>query len=165
MQRRIFSSIHEMRVSFFTICANDFAMINFVDFITHTSRDRRYVLRFFWHVIVANLKSSSIYSAKSTQNESHKSSSSSLSHSRILFSRMWFLDSYFSLDFWTSSVCSSLSDSSLFVDFSLSRVETRLRLADDDSKVICRLAEVNVDLQRLMSTCRDKCRLAELIAR
>ncbi len=41
-------------------------------------------------------------------------------------------------DFSIFSVFSTLS-----VDFSLLRIETRLRLASNDSKVICRFAEVN----------------------
>ncbi len=125
----IFSSVHWVRVSFFTISARNFAIISLDDFLTHTFRARKNVLSFFWHVIVANLKSSSTHSAKSTRNESHKSSSSNSSHSRILSSRMWSLDSYFFFDFEASffSVCSTLS-----VDFSLLRIETRLRLASDD---------------------------------
>jgi hypothetical protein len=134
---RISSSVQEVRLSFSTTSTRDFAIVSFDDFITHTSRDRRNALNFFWHVIVANLKSSSIQSANSSRNDSHKSSFNSSSHSRILFSRMWFLDSYFFFDLSTASVCSSLS-----VDFSLLRVEARLLLTDDDSKVICQLSEV-----------------------
>jgi hypothetical protein len=142
----ISSSVHEMRMSFFTTWASDFAMISFDDFIIHTSRDRKNVLSFFWIVIEASFKFSSIHSANSVRNESHRSSSSSSSHSCILFSSMWVLDSYFSFDFSASSVCSTLS-----VDFLLLRIEIRLRLANDDSKVICRLAE--------------KCRLVEVNAK
>ncbi len=150
---RISSSVHEVRMSFSTIWANNFAMICVDDFIIHTSRNRKNALNFFWVVIDASLKFSAIYSTKSTRNEFHKSSSSSSSHSRILFSRIWFLDSYFFFDFSlsSSSICSSLS-----VDFSLSRVETRLRLENDDSKAIlqtcseCRFAEMS------------ECRLAEM---
>jgi hypothetical protein len=138
---RISSSVHEIGVSFSTIWTSDFAMISLSDFIIHTSRARRNALNFFWIVIDASLKFSSIHSANSVRNEFHRSSSSSSSHSCILFSSMWVLDSYFSFDFSASSVCSTLS-----VDFLLLRIETRLRLADDDSKVICRLAEMNVGL-------------------
>jgi hypothetical protein len=126
---------------FFIIWANDFAMINFDDFIIHTSRDRKNVLSFFWIMIEVSLKFSSIHTANSVRNEFHKSSSNSSFHSCILFSSMWILDSYFFFD--ATSECFTLS-----VDFSLLRVEIRLRLASDDSKVICRLAEMNVDLQR-----------------
>jgi hypothetical protein len=138
---RISSSVHEIKVSFSTTWASDFAMINWSDFIPHTSRARKNVLSFFWIVIEASLKFSSIHSANSVRNKSHRSSSSSSSHSCILFSSMWVFDSYFFFDFSASSVCSTLS-----VDFSLLRIETRLRLASDDSKVICRLAEMNADL-------------------
>jgi hypothetical protein len=133
---RISFSVHEVRVSFFTTWANDFAMINFDDFITHTFRDRKNVLSFSWIMIEANLIFSSIHSANSVRNEFHRSSFNSSSYSCILFSNMWVLDSYFSFDFSAFSVCSML-----FVDFLLFRIEIRFRLANDDSKVICRLAE------------------------
>jgi hypothetical protein len=136
---RISSSVHEMKVSFFTTWASDFAMISFDDFITHTSRDRKNVLSFFWIMIKANLKFSSIHLANSVRNESHRSSFNNSSHSCILFSSMWVLDSYFF--FGATSECSTLS-----VDFSLLRIETRLRLASGDSEAICRLAEMNADL-------------------
>ncbi len=151
-----------MRVSFFTTWANDFAMINFDDFITHTSRDRRNVLNFFWIVIEASLKFSSIHSANFVRNESHRSSSSSSSHSCILFSSIWVLDLYFFFD--ASSEYSTLS-----VFFSLSWVDT-LRLTNDDSKVIFRFV-MNVDLQRWMwsfvdlqrwmPACRNECEVEE----
>jgi hypothetical protein len=152
-QLRISSSVHEMRVSFFTTWASDVAMISFDDFIIHTSRDRKNALNFFWTVIDASLKFSLIHSANFVWNEFHRSSFSSSSHSRILFSSMWVLDSYFFFDFSlsSSSICSSLS-----VDISLSRVETRLRLASDGSKAICRLAVMNADLQKWMPACRDE---------
>jgi hypothetical protein len=144
-QLRISSSVHEMRVSFSTTWASDVAMISFDDFIIYTSRDRKNALNFFWTVIDASLKFSLIHSANFVWNESHRSSSSSSSHSRILFSSMWVLDSYFFFDFSlsSSSICSSLS-----VDFSLSRVEARLRLEDGGSDVICRFARVDAGLQR-----------------
>jgi hypothetical protein len=138
---RISSSVHDMKVSFFITWANDFAMINFDDFITHTSRDRKNVLNFFWIMIKINLKFSSIYSANSVRNKSHRSSFNNSSHSCILFSSMWVLDSYFFFD--ATSECSTLS-----VDFSLLRIETRLRLTSDDSNIICRFAEMSVDLQK-----------------
>ncbi len=142
---RISSSVHEIKVSFFITWTNDFAMINLSDFIIHTSRARKNVPSFFWIMIEASLKFISIHSANSVRNESHKSSFNSSSHSCILFSSMWVLDSYFFFDF---SACSSLFVFcfTLSVDFSLLRIEIRLRLASDDSKVICRLAEMNVDL-------------------
>ncbi len=142
---RISSSVHEIEVSFSIIWTNDFAMISLSDFITHTSRARKNALNFFWIMIDASLKFSSIHSANSVRNESHKSSFNSSFHSCILFSSMWVLDSYFFFDF---SACSSfsVSCSTLSVDFSLLRIETRLRLTNDDSKIICRLAEMNVDL-------------------
>jgi hypothetical protein len=149
-QLRISSSVQSVRMSFFIICASDFAMISFDDFIIHTSRARRNALNFFWIMIDVSSKFSSIHSATSVRNESHKSSSSSSFHSCILFSSMWVLNSYFFFDF---SACSSLS-----VSFSLSRIETRLRLTNDDSKVIYRLAEMNT---RFLLTCRDECRLVE----
>jgi hypothetical protein len=121
---RISSSVHEMRMSFFTISAKDFAIISLNDLITHTFRARKNVLSFFWQMIVVNSKSSSIYSAKSTRNEFHKSLSNNSSHSRILSSRIWSLDSYFSFDFW---VCFFH-----FIDFSLLLIKTRFRLANDD---------------------------------
>jgi hypothetical protein len=152
-QFRISSSIHEMKVSFFSTWASDFAMINLSDFITHTSRARRNALNFFWKMIEASLKFSSIHSANSVRNEFHRSSSNSSFHSCILFSSMWVLDSYFFFD--ASSECSTLS-----VSFSLSRVETRLRLANDDSKVIYRFV-MNVDLQKWMSTCRSEFEVKE----
>jgi hypothetical protein len=99
-------------------------------------------------MIDASLKLSSIYSANFVRNESHRSSSSSSSHSCILFSSMWVLNSYFFFDFSAFLVCSTLS-----VDFSLIRIETRLCLANSDSEVICRLA-VNVDLQKWMRSRR-----------
>ncbi len=144
-QLRISSSVHEMKMSFSTTWASDVAMISFDDFIIHTPRDRKNALNFFWTVIDASLKSSLIHSANFVWNESHRSSSSSSFHSRILFSSMWVLDSYFFFDFSvsSSSICSSLS-----VDFSLPRVETRLRLEDDDSNAICRFARVNAGLQK-----------------
>ncbi len=164
---RISSSVHEMRVSFSTIWANDFAMISLRNFITHTSRARRNALNFFWIMIDASLKSSSIHSANFVRNESYKSSSSSSSHSCILFSSMWVLDSYFFFDF---SACSSLSVScsTLSVDFSLLRIETRLRLANDDSKVICRLAEMNAGFcwfAEMNADLQKWCRLVKMNAR
>ncbi len=137
IQRRIFSSVQDVKVSRSITCARDFAIVNCDDFIIHTSRDRRYVLNFFKQVIFVSLKFSSIHSANFVWNESHKSSFNNSSHSCILFSRMWVLDSYFFFDF---SVCSSLS-----VFFSLSRIETRLRLTNDDSKVIYRLVKMNAE--------------------
>jgi hypothetical protein len=128
-------------------------MISFDDFITHTFRNRKNALNFFWIMIDASLKFFLIHSANFVWNEFHRLSFSSSFHSRILFSTIWVLDSYFFFDF---SVCSSLS-----VSFSLSRIETRLRLASDDSKVIYRLAEMNAGLQRWMSTCRSECEIKE----
>ncbi len=138
MQLRISSSVQSVRESRSIVCARNFAIISCDDFIIHTSRDRRYVLNFFKQVIFASLKFSSIHSANFVWNEFHRSLSSSSSHSCILFSRMWILDSYFFFDF---SII-------FFISFSLSRIETRLRLANDDSKVICRFAVMNVDLQK-----------------
>ncbi len=150
-QLRISSSVHEMRVSFFITWTSDVAMISFDDFIIHTSRDRKNALNFFWVVIDASLKFSLIHSANFVWNESHRSSFSSSSHSRIFSSSMWVLDSYFFFDFSVSSVFSTLS-----VDFSLLRVETRLRLASDDSKAICRFARVSVGLQKWKKWMRNK---------
>jgi hypothetical protein len=155
IQFRISSSVQSVKVSRSITCARRFAIINCDDFIVYTSRDRRYVLNFFKKVIFANLKFSSIHSANFVWNESQRSSSSSSSHSCILFSSMWSLDSYFFFDL--SSECSTL-----FVDFSLLRIETRLRLANDDSKVICRFAEIDA---RFLSTCRDECWLVEVNAK
>jgi hypothetical protein len=79
----ISSSVQGVLVSFCSTSWSDFAIVFLSCFMTHTSRDRKYALNFFWHVIVANLKFFSIHSANSVRNESHRSSSSSLSHSCI----------------------------------------------------------------------------------
>jgi hypothetical protein len=47
IQLRISSSVHGVEMSLFTTWASDFAMVCVVDFITHTSRDRKNALNFF----------------------------------------------------------------------------------------------------------------------
>jgi hypothetical protein len=76
----ISSSVQSVFVSFCSTSWSDFAIVFLSCFMTHTPRDRKYALNFFWHVIVANLKSSSVHSANSSRKESHKSLSSSSSH-------------------------------------------------------------------------------------
>jgi hypothetical protein len=82
----ISSSVQSVFVSFCNTSWSDFAIVFFSCFMTHTSRDRKYVLNFFWHVIVVNLKFCSIHSANSVRNESHKSSSKSSFHFIIFVS-------------------------------------------------------------------------------
>jgi hypothetical protein len=76
----ISSSIQNVFVSFCSTSWSDFAIVFLSCFMIHTPRDRKYALNFFWHVIVANLKSSSIHSTNSSRKEFHKSLSSSSSH-------------------------------------------------------------------------------------
>ncbi len=80
----ISSSVQDVSVSFCITSWSEFAIVFLSYFMTHMSRDRKYALNFFWHVIVDNLKSSSIHSANSVRNEFHKSLSSSSSHFIIL---------------------------------------------------------------------------------
>jgi hypothetical protein len=82
----ISSSIQSVSVSFCSTSWSDFAIVFLSCFMTHTPRDRKYVLSFFWQVIVASLKSSSIHSANSVRNESHRSSFSSSFYSIIFAS-------------------------------------------------------------------------------
>jgi hypothetical protein len=76
----ISSSIQNVFVSFCSTSWSDFAIVFLSCFMTHTPRDRKYALNFFWQMIVASLKSSSIHSANSVRNEFHSSSSNSSSH-------------------------------------------------------------------------------------
>ncbi len=46
IQRRIFSSVQNVKMFFSIICAKNFEIINFDNFITHTSRNDRYVRNF-----------------------------------------------------------------------------------------------------------------------
>jgi hypothetical protein len=82
----ISSSVQSVFVSFCSTSWSDFAIVFLSCFMTHTPRDRKYALNFFWHVIVANLKSFSVHPANSVRNESHRSSSSSSFHSIIFAS-------------------------------------------------------------------------------
>ncbi len=154
-------------MSFFIMCARNFAMINFDDFIIHTSRDRKYFLSFCWQVIVVNLKSHRfiqqiLYEMSLTDHRLVVRLILAFCSRECEFLIHTFFR-FFSIFSMFYSFCLLFYSFCLFV-FVLSRdsssisgwwFESYLSTFRDE----CRFARVNA---RFLLTCRDECRLVEM---